>query len=58
MTAFKPLQFKPLQGPVGDCSIQQVRWMTCKLYTAEERIGIVMEEIRGDEVASVVYRHH
>ena len=58
MTAFKPLQFKPLQGPVGNCSIQQVRRMTCKRYTAEEKIGIVMEGIRGDEPGSVVCRRY
>jgi len=58
MTAFKPLQFKPLQGQVGNRSIQQVRRMTCKRYTAEEKIGIVMEGIRGDESGSIVYRRY
>ena len=49
---------KPKQGPVGNRSIQQVRRMVCKRYTAEERIRIVMEGIRGDELVSVVCRHH
>ncbi len=49
---------KPLQGHMNNRSIQQVRRMVCKRYTAEERIGIVMEGIRGDELVSVVYRHH
>jgi len=34
--------FKPKQGHVGR--------MTCKRYTAEGKVGIVMEGIRGDEL--------
>ncbi len=48
--------FKPKQGHVGNRSIQQVRRMVCKRYTAEGKVGIVMEGIRGDELVSVVCR--
>ncbi len=47
---------KPWLGQVGNRSIQQVRRMTCKRYTAEGKVGIVMEGIQGDELVSVVCR--
>ncbi len=37
--------------------IRKTRQATCKRYTAEEKIRIVMEGVRGEELVSTICRH-